>query len=150
MTKTTRTLQTKALGQVSVEAEQILDFVDGLYGFREFTEFALVEEGEENPFKWLQSTVEAGLAFIVIQPELILKDYSPDIAKEDLASIGLDSTRDALVFLIVTIPENEPEKMTANLQGPILINKKNKKARQAISLNEDHSVRLPLLAAMES
>jgi len=150
MTKTSRTLKTKVLGSGVIEPEQVLDFPEGLYGFREFTEFALLEENPENPFKWLQSTQEPGLAFIIIQPELIMTDYLPDIAREELASIDIASPDEALVFLIVTIPENQPEKMTANLQGPILINRETKKSRQAISMDESHVVRLSILSRMES
>ncbi|HNJ06216.1 MAG TPA: flagellar assembly protein FliW, partial [Leptospiraceae bacterium] len=92
MTTATRTLETRALGTVQVDPAQILNFPEGIYGFRESTEFALVEESAENPFKWLQSTTETDLAFIVIQPELVFADYRPEVAKEDLASIGLSST----------------------------------------------------------
>lgn len=150
MTTATRTLETRALGKVQVDPAQILQFPEGIYGFRDSTEFALVEESPENPFKWLQSTTEIDLAFIVIQPELVFADYRPEIAREDLSSIGLDSAAQAVVFLIVTIPEEHPERMTANLQGPILINKENRKARQAISMNEKHLVRIPILAQENS
>lgn len=150
MATTTRTLETRALGKVQVEPEQILQFPDGLYGFREHSEFALIEESAENPFKWLQSTTEADLAFIVIQPELVFSDYRPDVAREDLDSIGLSSVEQAIVFLIVTIPEDHPERMTANLQGPVLINRENRRGRQAISMDEKHLVRIPILAQENS
>lgn len=150
MTTATRILDTRALGKVQVDPAQVLQFPEGLYGFRESGEFALIEENPENPFKWLQSTTETDLAFIVIQPELVFADYKPEVAREDLESIGLASSADAIVFLIVTIPEEHPERMTANLQGPILINKENRKGRQAISMNENHLVRIPILAQENS
>ncbi|HMU83395.1 MAG TPA: flagellar assembly protein FliW [Leptospiraceae bacterium] len=150
MTKTGRTLETKALGKITLDPEQLLSFPEGLYGFRDFHEFALVEESAENPFKWLQSTSDPALAFIVIQPELILSGYRPEVAREDLQSIGLSGVDESLVFLIVTIPENDPESMTANLQGPVLINKTTKQGRQAISMNEKHVVRLPVLSQVDA
>ncbi|HNJ03020.1 MAG TPA: flagellar assembly protein FliW [Leptospiraceae bacterium] len=52
--------------------------------------------------------------------------------------------------MIVTIPENDPESMTANLQGPVLINKTTKQGRQAISMNEKHVVRLPVLSQVDA
>ena len=150
MTKTGRTLETKELGKITLDPEQLLSFPEGLYGFRDFHEFALVEESAENPFKWLQSTSDPALAFIVIQPELILSGYRPEVAREDLQSIGLSGVDESLVFLIVTIPENDPESMTANLQGPVLINKTTKQGRQAISMNEKHVVRLPVLSQVDA
>jgi len=44
------------------------------------------------------------------------------------------------VFSIVTIPENQ-NRMTANLQGPLLINRKKRIGRQSISLNPEWRVR---------
>ena len=46
---------------------------------------------------------------------------------------------------IVTIPNDNPQKMTANLQGPVVINPKNGKAKQFISKNENHPVRKMIL-----
>jgi flagellar assembly factor FliW len=53
-----------------------------------------------------------------------------------------------LVFAIVTIPEN-PSLMTANLQGPIIINPEKKLGRQAISMNDRYHVRHRILDEMK-
>jgi flagellar assembly factor FliW len=84
---------------------------------------------------------EQSLAFIVIQPELFLDEYKPLIPEDELEEIGLDSPEDTIKFLIVTIPRDTPQEMTANLQGPILINKKNLTAKQFISRDDRHPVR---------
>jgi len=57
----------------------------------------------------------------------------------------LNSVKEALVFVIVTIPVQNPNEMTANLQGPILINKKNSQARQFISRDDKHPVRFKMM-----
>lgn len=139
-------LLSKAFGKIDIVAEQVLQFPEGLMGFETYREFALIEESAESPFKWLQSTVEQGLAFIVIQPELFLDDYKPLIPEDELSQIGLNSVDEALIFLIVTIPGNSPQDMTANLQGPILINKKKLIAGQLISRDDRHPVRYKMMA----
>ena len=138
-------LATKAFGTISIKADQIVQFPEGIFGFNDHLEFALIEEGEDNPFKWMQSTADSEIAFIVIQPELILKDYFPDILSGDLDLIQAKSLDECTVLLIVTIPESQPEKMTANLQGPVIINRKNRQGRQSISNNINHLVRVPIL-----
>jgi flagellar assembly factor FliW len=45
-----------------------------------------------------------------------------------------------LLFSIVNL-NNDPAKTTANLLGPLVINKENHKAKQVISTNEKYSVR---------
>ena len=138
-------LQSKPFGKIRILDEQILSFPEGILGFSEFNRYALIEETEDSPFKWLQSVDEPDLAFIVIQPEMFLKDYSPVLKESEISEIGLKNIKDALVFVIVTIPGNDPDGMTANLQGPILINKKNLTARQFISRNDSHSVRVRIM-----
>jgi flagellar assembly factor FliW len=143
-------LLTKAFGMIDILPEQVLRFPDGIFGFSDEKEFALLEESEESPFKWLQSTRIPSLAFIVIQPELFMKHpYIPDVTEMELNRMEVENISDCLIFVIVTIPESNPELMTANLQGPILINRKKKLARQCISLNEKHSVRVTMLEQMD-
>ena len=54
-----------------------------------------------------------------------------------------------LDFVIVTIPE-DPSKMTANLQGPVIINIEKKLGKQAISINEKYDVKYPMLTEMDA
>ncbi|MCU0824965.1 MAG: flagellar assembly protein FliW [Leptospira sp.] len=143
------TIHTKPFGTIQVDAKQILQFPNGLLGFEEFNEYALIEESPESPFKWLQSTKESGLAFILIQPELFLTEYKPAIGDEELQEIGLDTWKDGIIFLIVTIPHDDPKGMTANLQGPIIINGKLGKGRQFISRDENHPIRKNIVESME-
>lgn len=143
------TIHTKPFGTIQVDSKQILKFPQGLLGFEEFNEYALIEENAESPFKWLQSTKESGLAFILIQPELFLSNYKPVISDEELSEIGLNNWKEGIVFLIVTIPHDDPKGMTANLQGPIIINAKLGEGKQFISRNEDHPIRKNIVESME-
>ena len=141
----TKEIETKPFGKMVIDERQILNFPDGILGFENYTQFALIEENQESPFKWLQSLTELDLAFIVIQPDLFAPDYKPVLGQEDLDGIGLVSLDEAVVMTIVTIPNDNPQKMTANLQGPVVINPKNGKAKQFISKNENHPVRKMIL-----
>jgi flagellar assembly factor FliW len=142
-------LHTKPFGTIEVDERQILQFPQGLLGFEKYTEYALIEENAESPFKWLQSTKESGLAFILIQPELFLNEYKPLVSDEELAEIGLTSWKDGIIFLIVTIPHDNPRGMTANLQGPVILNVKNGTGKQLISRDENHHIRKAIVDMME-
>lgn len=143
------TLTTKALGEVEVEAGELIRFPDGLFGFQEFHEFVMLAESGESPFQWLQSVNDPNLAFVVIDPALFIEDYKPQVAAGDLQSLGTEKVDQCEVFSIVTIPEDHPEKMTANLQGPILVNRKGNVGRQVISHHGKHHVRVPILEHLE-
>lgn len=123
-------IQTKTMGLVEINEEQIINLADGFYGFEEFHKFALLN-AEQEPFIWVQSLEDTNLAFIAIDPFLFRPDYELDISDEILKPIEVTSPTDILVFALVTIPANGLP-ITANLQGPLIINKNNKKALQAI------------------
>jgi flagellar assembly factor FliW len=139
------TLDSKPFGIIQIEEIQVIEFDGGLFGFEKYSKFALIEESSESVFKWLQSLDEKELAFIVIQPELFDAKYKPIIPISELKTIELKSVSDALIMVIVSIPNDDPMQMTANLQGPILINKKVLKGRQFISRDENHPVRRMIL-----
>ena len=101
-------------------------------------------DAKQQPFYWLQSQDVAEIAFVLINPQIFRSDYKLDVDEEELQEINIKSPDDILCFAIVTIPEN-PAKMTANLQGPIIINKRTREARQSISRNPKWKIRHPIL-----
>jgi flagellar assembly factor FliW len=139
-TEEKRTIKTKMGRDVEITEKQVVRMLDGLLGFPDAESFALVPHSDESPFLWLQSLDEPGLAFVTLDPRLFKPDYVPDVAPEELALVGLDSVANAIVLVVVVIPE-DPQKMTANLQGPLVINPQNRVGRQMISRSSAHPVR---------
>jgi flagellar assembly factor FliW len=66
----------------------------------------------------------------------------------DIEAVGAQGAENLLVFAIVTIPSN-PSEMTANLQGPVIINPEKRLGRQAISLSDRYSVKHRILDEMK-
>ena len=123
-------IDTKAFGIIEVDEKQKLIIPQGLFGFEEITEYVILNADHE-PFYWLQSIKEKDIAFILINPFLFRKDYEVNIANEELTEIDLTSPENALIYVIVTIPMDGTP-MTANLQGPIIINNEKMKGMQAV------------------
>lgn len=121
---------TKAYGEIEVDEKQKITIPQGLFGFEELKEYVLLE-AEQQPFFWLQSVEEVDIAFILINPFLFRPDYELNVDDDELADIGINSSEKALTFSIVTIPQDGGP-MTANLQGPLIINKENRTGMQAI------------------
>ena len=80
------------------------------------------------------------VAFVLIEPQFFRPDYAPDIDPAELAEIGVHSADDVLLFAIVTIPPSA-QRMTANLQGPLILNRKTRTGRQCISPDPRWGVR---------
>lgn len=144
-----KTVLTKPFGEIKIDERQIISFPDGIPGFDYIRYFVLLDSGDANsPFKWLQALDEESLAFVIIQPSDFMDDYEPEISQADLDAIECVDEQKLLIFSIVTIPD-DPAKMTANLQGPIMINTEKRIGRQSISMNERYSVRHRILAEMQ-
>jgi len=122
-------VDTKASGLIDVDERQKITFPQGLFGFESLNDYVLLD-AEQEPFYWLQSVDKKQTAFVLIDPALFRPDYEINFQSDDLADLGIESADNALVFAIVTIFENEP--ITANLQGPLVINRETKIGRQAI------------------
>jgi flagellar assembly factor FliW len=141
-------LKTKPYGVIDVDERQAVEFPFGIFGFENLKQYVLLD-AEQQPFYWLQSTDVQDVAFILINPFLFRPDYNIDVPDEDLDEIDITDPRQALVFAIVTIPDNQ-SKMTANLQGPIIINKDSRKGRQSISSNVKWKVKHLILEELKS
>ncbi|MBN2402071.1 MAG: flagellar assembly protein FliW [Spirochaetes bacterium] len=142
-------IHTKPFGEMEVDKKQIIDFPDGILGFDFIKKFVILDSDENSPFKWMQAYTEPDLAFIIIQPDFFMLDYELAISQSDFEAVEAEEDESLLVFAIVTIPAN-PADMTANLQGPIIINTKKRLGRQVISLSDKYSVKHKILDEMKN
>ncbi|MBI9103393.1 MAG: flagellar assembly protein FliW [Spirochaetales bacterium] len=125
-------VNTKAYGKIDIDERQIITFPSGIPGFESLKKFALLDAAQQ-PFYWLQSLDVQEIAFVMISPLLFKPNYNVQLSEQELEELNLSEfpNEEALLFAIVTIPENQA-KMTANLQGPVIINKHTKTGRQFI------------------
>ena len=136
-------VDTKAYGSIDIDERQRIDFPYGILGFEKLQRYVLLDAPQQ-PFYWLQALDLVEVAFVLINPVIFRPDYAVEVPEEELEEIGIDSPEKMLTFAIVTIPQN-PIEMTANLQGPIIINKETRVGRQSISTNPKWEVRHPIL-----
>ncbi|MBM4065395.1 MAG: flagellar assembly protein FliW [Planctomycetes bacterium] len=129
-------LSTNNFGNLSIEKENIITFEQGLLGFEELKQFAIIDVEECLPFEWLVSVEDPIVAFPILNPTLFFSDYKPSLSKDDLVLLNIKKEKDIEMFCIVTLGKR-PEDVTLNLKGPILINMKNKMGKQIV-LTEDY------------
>jgi flagellar assembly factor FliW len=144
-------IQTSRFGKLEVDAMRLIVFEDGILGFPDQHEYALVQTGEGSGFYWLQSVARADLAFVVCDPRLFVPDYQVPVKTEDLQCIELSDAEAAQIFVIVNKVD---DLLTGNFQGPLVVNVTNRKARQLVLSDKRYSTRHPLMrvpsaAAME-
>jgi len=103
----------------------------------------MLDHDTEAPFKWLQSLDEPALAFVIIDPELLLTDYHIEVSGDVLAEMQGSEADELSTAVILTIPSDDPGRMTANLRGPLLMNQRTKLCKQLV-LSDEFPTRHPL------
>ncbi|MGF7400341.1 flagellar assembly protein FliW [Thermoanaerobacterium thermosaccharolyticum] len=142
-------IKTKNFGLVSYNEEDVLYFDDGIPGFEGLKSFILLSVDEYTPFKWLQSLDDTNIAFVIIDPKAIVKDYKVELDEETVKLLDIKDLNHILVFAIVVIPD-EIEKMTANLKAPIIVNAENNKGMQILLDNDEYMIKHPLLKELKN
>lgn len=122
-------VETTRFGPVEVDDNRIISFAAGLLGFANYHRYALLQPDEEGVFYWLQSVETPELAFVVTDPSLWVRDYQAAIRPEQKEELGLTRVDDAQVFVIVNKYDRT---LTANLQGPLVVNIHSRQAMQLV------------------
>jgi len=143
---------TKIFGEIEIEEGKIIVMEKGMIGFPELQKFTLIFNTErENPketIMWLQSMDDGDIAFPVIIPTIIEPNYLPDVNEELLSPLGDLTPDNTFILVTVTVPK-EIEKLTCNLQAPIIINIDNNRGAQVI-VDNDYPIRFPIYDIIKS
>ncbi|REJ20914.1 MAG: flagellar assembly protein FliW [Bacillaceae bacterium] len=141
-------LKTKYHGEIEAASDSIIQFPSGIPGFLDEKEFVLLPFGAESPFFILQSVNTKELAFVMTIPFLFFKDYAIDLDDATIEQLEIESEQDVAVYVILTV--EEPFKnTTANLLAPVIINQKNKRAKQVILTGTTYKTKHPLMEQKE-
>ncbi len=127
-------VNSRIFGEIEIEDNKIIHFPSGIIGFPEMTDFAIIydeERGNNAPIRWMQSIQETEFALPVMDPLLVMNTYNPEVEDDYLLPLGEMKGEDALVLVTVSVPK-DLQKMSVNLQAPIVINVETKKAAQII------------------
>jgi flagellar assembly factor FliW len=124
-------IQTRTLGAVEATPESFVTLPEGLLGFEDHREFALVTPAEYAPFRWLLSFRDPDVAFPVLEAHLVAADYRPALAATDARALGAAASD---VFEVYVLASHDPAegKLTVNLRAPILVHPVSRIARQIV------------------
>jgi len=136
-------LLTTRFGTVEVPDKDVLFFSLGVLGLPEVRRYVMLDHGPNTPLKWLQAVDKPELAFPIVPATDLVQDYHITISADDLAALAMESTNDLLAFVILTIPNGKPERTTANLKAPIVMNPRTHLALQVL-VEQDYPIRYPL------
>lgn len=118
-------------------------FRDGLFGLEDYKRYRILNIRDDIPFKYLQSLEDENIALTVVDPYILMKDYTVPIYEDVEKELDIKSDEDVYVMVVAVIPKDIKE-MTANFVAPILINVKNRLGKQIIIEGNKYKVRQPI------
>ena len=137
--------QTSRFGEITYKNTDIIRFVKPILGFNEQSQYIMITRPESEPFKWLQSLEDPNICFVLVDPRLVLDQYSIEVSPHDIKLLdGTNVQEDYQIYVIATVPRGHPELMSVNLQGPIVIFVKRLTALQMVLNNPEYEIRYSL------
>jgi|GEM_PF-11670 FliW protein./Isochorismatase family. len=133
-------LETSNFGPIEYDENEIIYFQNEILGFDGLKKYILVGKDGSEPFIWLQSVENPGLAFVMVDGTDVVSWYKPQIPVEEMRKLSIDDISSMQIYNIVVIPENI-EEISCNLKAPIVVNRDKKIAAQIILDEGDYPIR---------
>jgi len=134
------TIKTTRFGEVEIDDGKVISFPRGILGFDNFKSYFLVDY-KDTPIKWLQSTDEPGMAFMVVDPFLFFPDYVPELTSVEKNLLEIQDSADLAVLAIMNVDRNQKPQVTLNLQAPLVFNATHMKGFQVVLEKSKFGVR---------
>ena len=125
-------ITTDRFGEMEFPESSVVRVAGGLIGLAGQENFVIIQHQDNTPFYWLQSVDEPELALVMVNPLLFKEDYDPPIPLSVHQELDIQNAGEISIFVIVTIPAGNPQGMTANLLGPLVVNPRSRQARQLV------------------
>jgi len=132
------------LGVISYREDDVITFPLGLLGFLKFKRYLLFQQDVSDPLVWMVSVDNPDLCFPLLDPKRFCPDYNPNITKRDLSELSAENPQSLQMYSIVTILQ-DARMATANLSGPILINREHRIGKQLVLLDDRYSTKHRIL-----
>ncbi|WP_088104278.1 flagellar assembly protein FliW [Halalkalibacter urbisdiaboli] len=142
-------IETKYSNSVEVTEDKLIQFENGLPAFEDETSFVLLPFDTETPFYVLQSVQSVDTAFIVVNPFEFVKSYQVKIPDSTLEQLEIEKEEEVAIFVTLTVREPFSD-TTANLQGPIIVNTKERKGKQIVLSDDSYQTKHPIFKPVET
>ena len=141
-------LQTNRFGMIDIAEDAIITFTQPIIGFQDQRRFVLLPGPEDSVVTWLQSTEKGDLAFLLMDPRLVVADYTVDVRPAELNELAVSDVSGLDVYTLVVVPDDQRQVRT-NLKAPILINPSKRLAKQTILERSEYPIQFFLAQAPE-
>jgi len=142
-------LTTTRFGTIQYQKSDIIWMVRPFLGFDDLKRFVIVSLVGQEPFKWFQSLEDSSTAFLMIDPLFFKHDYVVEVNPKDVEMLQARKPDDVALFVLVTIPNGKPQRMSANLQAPLAVNLKNNHGAQLVLSDSSYDIAHSIFGEIE-
>ena len=137
-------IETKYFGEMELLEDEIVHFPQGIFGFEDNKSFVIIRfENDNDSLLCLQSVTDELLAFVLMNPFYVKKDYKPELSTQDSDDLKINSDTPVSLYAI-TVVHDKFEKSTINLKCPIVVNCNENLAKQVVLDTNEYSLRHPI------
>lgn len=140
-------METTRFGKIEYNQEEVISFNNGIPGVHDYKKYILLpmDSEQETPFYFLQSVEEGSLSFLMLDTLTFYPDYQFELKDAEIEALEIEKPEDVLVLTMITAKGSLKE-ATTNLKAPIVINHKQKLAKQIVLEKEQYLIKQPLFA----
>ncbi|KWT85379.1 flagellar assembly protein FliW [Candidatus Magnetominusculus xianensis] len=110
--------KTSRFGSIEVNSDKVISFPDGIVGFSSIKRYVLIDH-KDTVLKWLQAADDPDVAFIVVEPTVLLQNFNMSLDPTTKRFLQLENNDDLVTLVIIRV---ENERVIANFHGPLLFN----------------------------
>lgn len=128
-------------GEVKLREDRLIEFPQGLFGFRECTSFGLTKlpNVDDSPIMLLQCVNEPAIAFLVADPATLGIEIAGNDRTTALDETGMPASETQFLTILTLYDNDESYYLTANLRAPILIDSDSRSGVQHILANKEYT-----------
>ena len=134
-------ITTLRFGGLTVLPRQVITLPKGLLGFESGRRYVILDTPDSEPFRWFQSLDDSTLAFVIVNPLFFFPDYHIDVDRRELDELEIADAAAVVTYVICSVPGGDLSQISANLQGPIVLNTTNNLAKQLVLSNGPYTTR---------
>ncbi len=129
-----------------------IEFSKGLIGLEEWRRFVMISHPAGGPLRLLKSLQDERMSLIVANPYQVMPTYKLTLSEADIKTLGyagppgvVESNHKTLDVSCIISVQEEPFGVTANLLGPLVVNKETGLGVQVILAESAYSARHPVV-----
>lgn len=143
-------IEAKYFGTVSYNKDDIIEIINGLFGFEEYSQYLCIPfQEDDGAMLSLQSLDDENLSFILMNPFSLISDYTVTLNAQDKKDLGADDNDSNIAYYVICVIRDSVASSTVNLKAPLAINSTTNKAKQIMLENTPYTFRHELGTLMK-